>query len=246
MAQMPGPRPDATVLKAQLADAGAASDEALVARVLGGEHALFELLLRRHNQRLFRVARAILRQDADAEDAVQQAWISAYQRLDQFAGAARFSTWLTRIAIHASLARLRQTHRRGEVGLERSPNDEQQEEQMSRLPSPSPDPEQQASRRELVALVERAIDELPDIYRVVIMLRQVQQLSTAETAACLEVSEEVVKVRLHRGTALLRDALSARVDEVATDSFAFLGARCDRIVAGVLAAIAALPPRASS
>jgi RNA polymerase sigma-70 factor (ECF subfamily) len=233
MAQMPDPRPHPIV-----ADASDASDEALVARVLAGERAQFELLLRRHNQRLFRVARAILRQDAEAEDAVQQAWISAYRRLDQFAGAARFSTWLTRIAIHAALARLRQTQRRAEVGLDRSP----QEEPMSQLPSPSPDPEEQASRRELTVLVERAIDELPDIYRVVIMLRQVQQLSTAETAACLEVSEEVVKVRLHRGTALLRDSLSARVDAVASDSFAFLGTRCDRMVAGVLAAIARLPP----
>jgi RNA polymerase sigma-70 factor (ECF subfamily) len=217
------------------------SDEEIVARVLAGERALFELLMRRHNQQLFRVARAILRHDAEAEDAVQQAWISAYQRMDQFAGAARFSTWLTRITIHAALARLRRTHQRNEVAWETP----EQEERMSQVRSPSPDPEEQASGRELTALVERAIDDLPEIYRLVVMLRQVQQLSTAETAACLEVSEEVVKVRLHRGTAMLRDAMTARVDALAAETFAFLGARCDRIVAGVLAALAALPPRAN-
>jgi RNA polymerase sigma-70 factor (ECF subfamily) len=218
------------------------TDEEIVTRVLAGESALFELLMRRHNQQLYRVARAILRHDAEAEDAVQQAWISAYQRMDQFAGAARFSTWLTRITIHSALARLRRTQQRNEVAWQT----EQEEERMSQLPSPNPDPERQAAGRELTALVERAIDELPEIYRLVVMLRQVQQLSTAETAACLEVSEEVVKVRLHRGTAMLREAMAARVDALAADTFAFLGARCDRIVAGVLAEIAALPPRAKS
>jgi RNA polymerase sigma-70 factor (ECF subfamily) len=206
------------------------SDEALVARVLAGERALIEPLLRRHNQRLFRVARAILRDDDEAEDAVQQAWIAAYQRLAQFAGTAHFSTWLTRIAIHAALGRLRQAKRHGES--EREP-----EEAMNRLASPTASPEEQVSRRELTTLLERAIDELPDHYRMVVMLRQVQQLSTAETAECLEVSEDVVKVRLHRGQALLRQALAAQLDEVAGETFSFLGARCDRIVAAVMHAI---------
>jgi RNA polymerase sigma-70 factor (ECF subfamily) len=219
--------------KLALARAGGLSDEAVVDRVRSGERALFELLMRRHNQRLFRVARAILRNDADAEDAVQQAYLQAYRRLDQFAGAARFSTWLTRITIHTALARRRQARQRAEVPM--APP--QQEEMMSKLASPSEDPEVQVSRRELTALLERAIDQLPEIYRVVVMLRQVQQLSTAETAECLEVSEEVVKVRLHRGTALLREAMTARLDAVATETFGFLGERCDRIVAGVMDAI---------
>jgi RNA polymerase sigma-70 factor (ECF subfamily) len=212
-------------------------DEDVVARVLGGEAALFELLMRRHNQQLFRVTRAILRNDADAEDAVQQAWISAYQRMDQFAGAAKFSTWLTRIAIYAALGKLRQSRQRAEVALDETP----EEERMSQLPSPLPDPEAQVAGRELTALVERAIDELPEIYRLVVMLRQVQQLSTAETAACLEVSEEVVKVRLHRGTAMLRAAMASRIDSLTADAFSFLGERCDRIVKNVLAAIARMP-----
>ncbi len=206
--------------------------------MVDGEIGLFELLMRRHNQRLFRVARAILRHDADAEDAVQQAYLSAYQRLGQFAGAAQFSTWLTRIAIHASLARLRKERHRIEVVAEGP----RHEEIMSKVAAPSENPEESASRRELTALLEHAIDELPEIYRVVIVMRQVQQLSTAETAECLEVSEEVVKVRLHRATGMLRAALAARVDSLAAQTFSFLGERCDRIVAGVLDEIGKLPP----
>jgi RNA polymerase sigma-70 factor, ECF subfamily len=212
------------------------SDEAVVARVLAGERALFELIMRRHNQRLFRVARAILRDDDEAEDAVQQAYIAAFERLAQFAGAARFSTWLTRIAIHTSLARLRRTRQRAEVTSGPEP-----EEVMSKLASPSENPEEQVSRRELTVLLERAIDELPDLYRVVVMMRQVQQLSTAETAECLEVSEDVVKVRLHRGTAMLRQAMAQRMEAMAGETFAFLGERCDRIVAAVMRAVGGEP-----
>jgi RNA polymerase sigma-70 factor (ECF subfamily) len=217
-------------------DMGELSDEAVVTRVLAGEHALFELIMRRHNQRLFRVARAIVRDDDEAEDAVQQAYIAAYERLAQFAGAARFSTWLTRIAIHTALARLRRARQRAEVTSGR-----EQEEVMRKVPSPSESPEEQLSRRELTALLERAIDELPDLYRVVVMMRQVQQLSTAETAECLEVSEDVVKVRLHRGTAMLRQSMAARMETMAGDTFAFLGERCDRIVAAVMRAITGEP-----
>jgi RNA polymerase sigma-70 factor (ECF subfamily) len=226
--------------KLALEGGGRLSDDEVVARVVDGEVGLFELLMRRHNQRLFRVTRAILRNDADAEDAVQQAYLSAYQRLGQFAGAAQFSTWLTRIAIHASLARLRKDRHRIEV-VSDGPR---QEEMMSKLPSPSENPEETVGRRELTALLEQAIDELPEIYRVVIMMRQVQQLSTAETAECLEVTEEVVKVRLHRATGMLRAALEGRVDALAAQSFPFLGVRCDRIVASVLEEIDKLPPPA--
>jgi RNA polymerase sigma-70 factor (ECF subfamily) len=212
------------------------SDEEIVRSVLAGQAALFELIMRRHNQRLFRVARGILHNDADAEDAVQRAYLAAYQALGQFAGQARFSTWLTRIAIHAALGLRRKVVRRGETDLSA------QGDSLMTEPAQQDDPEQQTARRELTTLLERAIDELPEIYRVVVMLRQVQQLSVAETAACLEVSEEVVKVRLHRGTALLRAAMAAHLDALAPQAFAFLGARCDRIVANVLERIAALPP----
>ncbi|HEX8953557.1 MAG TPA: RNA polymerase sigma factor [Polyangia bacterium] len=215
-------------------DDGALSDEDVVARVRGGDTAVFEILMRRYNQRLFRAARAILRDDADAEDAVQQAYLAAYAHLDQFAGAARFSTWLTRIAIREALGKLRSRKRRGEIAL-----DGEQEETMMK-DEPDESPEQYADRRELVGILEAAVDGLPEIYRVVFMMREVEQLSTSECAEVLELSEEAVKVRLHRARAMLRDGLFAKMDTSLARSFPFLGARCDRIVAAVMAQ---LPPR---
>jgi RNA polymerase sigma-70 factor (ECF subfamily) len=211
-----------------MADAQTAMTDAdVVARVLKGETALFEILLRRYNQRLFRIARSILRSDDEAEDAVQQAYINAFTHLGQFAGDAAFATWLTRIAIHEALARTRQRTRRAETDLE-------EQEQMNRLVSDRRSPEEQAADRELTGLVEAAVDELPELYRTVFMMREVQQLSTAETAECLEVSEESVKVRLHRAKAMLRENLAARVEAGAAQAFPFLGARCDRLVARVM------------
>ncbi|HEY2747489.1 MAG TPA: RNA polymerase sigma factor [Polyangia bacterium] len=211
----------------------APTDEQIVTRVLAGDSALFELIMRRHNQRLFRAARAILRNEAEAEDAVQQAYISAFEHLDQFQGDAQLATWLTRIAIRAALARLRGIKRRGETELELQP----QEEAMSAHRPSAETPEQQVATRELTRIVENAVDELPEIYRLVFVMREVQQLSTAEAAACLEVSEDVIKIRLHRAKAMLRDAMSSQVDAAAAEAFAFLGARCDRIVAAVLSRI---------
>jgi RNA polymerase sigma-70 factor (ECF subfamily) len=209
------------------------TDEQIVARVVAGETALYELILRRHNARLFRAARAILGNDADAEDAVQQAYISAYDHLAQFHGEARLSTWLTRIVIRAALARARSASRRAEVGLEGLAD----EEIMSL--KAGDDPEAKAAGSELRVIVERAVDELPEIYRLAFVLREVQQLSTAEAAECLEVSEEVIKIRLHRAKAMLREHLDARLDAAAPELFAFLGPRCDAIVQRVMAALAA-------
>ena len=207
------------------------TDEQVIARVLDGEAPLFEILMRRHNQRLFRMARAILRNDAEAEDAVQQAYLSAYQHLAQFAGQSKFATWLTQIALNAALALGRQSSRRAEVDL----SDELKEGVMSgRLESRVPSPEQVVSGREMAGLVERAVDELPEIYRVVFMMREVQQLSTAEAADCSALSEENVKVRLHRAKTLLRETMVSRMDAAATGIFPFLGERCDRIVAFVM------------
>ncbi|MDB4971162.1 MAG: polymerase, sigma-24 subunit, subfamily [Myxococcales bacterium] len=208
-------------------------DQEVVTRVLAGENALFEILMRRYNQRLFRTVRSILRSDAEAEDAVQQAYISAYTKLAQFAGAALFSTWLTRIAVHEALARTRRRNRLAEVDLEEL-------EAMKPIVSPERSPEEQLSGREDAAQLEAVIDALPEGYRVVFMLREVQQLSVAETAECLELSEENVKVRLHRAKAMLRDALYARLESAAPRSYPFLGARCDRMVAAVMVAIIAI------
>jgi RNA polymerase sigma-70 factor, ECF subfamily len=213
-----------------LADPASLTDAEVVARVLAGDGALFELIMRRYNQRLFRAARAILRSEVEAEDAVQQAYISAFEHLPQFHGDAQFSTWLTRITIRAALGRLRKLRRRGEVDL--MPYDGDRDTMSGPRDA---DPEHQAAGRELTTLVERAIDALPEKYRLTFMLREVQQLSTAEAADCLEVSEDVVKIRLFRAKAMLRDALAAHVGARAGDAFSFMGARCDRVVAAVLA-----------
>ena len=204
----------------------AATDEDIVARVLGGETALFELLMRRHNQRLYRVARGIVGDDAEAEDVTQEAYVRAFQHLGQFAGRAKFSTWLTRIAVHEASARRRRRGRQIDV-----------EESIPALASTAAGPEQRAADQELGRAIEAAIDALPVVYGAVFMLREVEGLSTAETAACLEINEETVKTRLHRARALLRNHITARVGAAARESFQFAGARCDRTVAAVMARI---------
>src|SRR5690348_7993852 len=158
------------------------SDEEVVRRVLDGETALFEILMRRYNRRLYRVARAILREDAEAEDVMQDAYVRAYQHLDQFAGRAKFSTWLTRIAVHEALARA--NRRRRYEALDASPNS--QGENMM-FPSNVPSPEQEAAAAQTNGMLEAAILSLPETYRTVLMLRDMEELSTAETAEALEL-----------------------------------------------------------
>lgn len=210
------------------------SDAGVVRRVLGGEPALFEVLMRRHNQRVYRAVRSVLRDETECEDAVQQAWLDAYAHLGQFQGTAAFSTWLIRIALNEALVRVRQRPRpslaeRGEENL------------MGTGPQ---DPETRAADREIGRMVEEAVDALPEGYRRVFMLREVDGMSTADTALSLGVSEEVVKVRLHRARLALRDLLYARAGPSAQSAFAFLGARCDRMVANVLERILRPPPAA--
>jgi RNA polymerase sigma-70 factor (ECF subfamily) len=172
--------------------------------VRDGETALFEILMRRYNQRLYRVARAILKDDGEAEDVMQQAYVNAYVHLHQFAERASFSTWLTKIAVYEALAR---SGRRGAV--ERLTVFESGEDTMTSIPAPAPDPEHQAFASELRSLLESAVDSLPEHHRVVFTLRQVEGLSTAETAECLGISEESVKTRLHRARAQIRNDLSS-------------------------------------
>jgi RNA polymerase sigma-70 factor (ECF subfamily) len=207
-------------------------DDEVVTRVLRGDLAVFEILMRRYNQRLFRVARAIVRVDAEAEDVVQQAYLSAYTHLRQFGGRSKFSTWLTRIAVNEALARTRHRVRLAEVELE--------VEDLKSMAANTRTPEETTSGHELGALVEGAIDGLEEPYRVVFMMREVEQLSVAETAECLEISEENVKVRLHRAKAMLREALFAKVSTAASGAFSFLGARCDRLVEAVMGKIRTL------
>jgi RNA polymerase sigma-70 factor, ECF subfamily len=209
------------------------SDEDIVRQVLAGETALFELLMRRYNERLYRAARAITRDDREAEDVIQQAYVNAFSNLGQFKGHAQFATWLTRIAINEALARVR---RRGRY----EPFDDDHPSNVEPfMPlNATPDPERQAFAGELRDLLEWAIDSLPAGAREVFVLRDVEGLSTADTAASLGVSEDVVKTRLSRARTSLRRALLERAGASAPDVFRFYRPRCDRVVAHVLARIA--------
>lgn len=207
------------------------SDEQIVGRVVAGQTALFEVLMRRHNERLYRAARSIVKDDSEAEDVMQQAYVNAYSHLRQFDGRSRFSTWLTRIAIHEALARAR---RRGRY-IDMDP--EQPTLTLVTSMATSLDPERLAFSRELGALMESAIDRLPDGAREVFILRMVEGMSTEEVAAALDVSEAVVKTRLSRARAALRRELSAQTEAVAANTFRFFRPGCDRVVAAVLARI---------
>lgn len=206
------------------------TDPAVVARVVGGEPALFEILMRRHNQRVYRTIRAILRTDDEVEDAMQSTYLKAYANLAQFQGDALFSTWLTRIAVNEALGRLRRKRIR--------PVEELEEETTSAVAAADPGPEEVAMGTEVQRLLEAEILRLPEHYRIVLMLRQIEGLSTEETAASLGVSEDVVKTRLKRARSMLRDALLERAGLVVDSLFAFRATRCDRVVGSVLAVIA--------
>lgn len=200
------------------------SDEEVARRVVAGESELFELLLRRHNQRLYRAARGVVGNDAEAEDVVQDAWVRAYEHLAGFRGEARLSTWLTRIALHEAWARLRRGRRF--VALE--PDDTS----MSSADD-APGPERLAAGSELGALLTDAVNRLPPAARAAFVLRDVEGLSTEETAELLELSPGAVKVRLHRARAKLRDELDRRLGDAARELYRIAGERCDRLVEGV-------------
>ncbi len=212
------------------------SDMDVVRRVRAGETALFEILMRRHNQRLYRVARAIVKDDSEAEDVMQEAYVNAYTHLHQFAERAQFSTWLTRIAVHEALARIRKSARLTELDEDA----ETGEQDVGAFSHPTRTPEQQASNEELRALLEAAVEAMPQAYRVVFVLREIEGLNTAENAEVLSVSEETVKTRLHRGRALLREELFQRAGIATSYAFEFHLSRCDRVVAAVMGRIAAL------
>jgi len=205
------------------------TDEEVVSRVLDGETALFEVLMRRHNERVYRAARAILRDEREAEDVMQQAYVNAFEHLAQFDRRAKFSTWLTKIAVYEALARARQRGRYDSL------------DEMDVMPvetlmpiTQRPDPERETFGRELGRLIESAVDLLGDGYREVFMMRQVEGLSTAETAQVLGVSEDVVKTRFSRARHALQEDLLARTGEAAATAFTFGQSRCDRVVAAVL------------
>jgi RNA polymerase sigma-70 factor, ECF subfamily len=191
-------------------------DEEIVRRVLEGETSLFELLIRRYNQRLYRATRAILKDEEAAEDAIQEAYVSAFANLDRFAGEAKFSTWLTKIAVYEALGRLRRRKRM---------------EEMTDMAGHSATPERTAYGKELQIAIESAVDALPSPYRSVFVLRDIEEMTGAETADCLGITEETVKTRLHRARRLLRHRLERTVGAAFQGAFAFGAQRCDRIAA---------------
>jgi RNA polymerase sigma-70 factor (ECF subfamily) len=207
-------------------------DAEVVRRVRAGDGALFELLMRRHNRRVYRAIRSILRGEADVEDAMQEAYVSAFEHLAQFNGQSSFSTWLTRIAVNTALMRVRSGRRRLTLVTSDSPEEET-------MPDPIevPEPERQAASRETAAILEHALDAIPELYRTVFVLREVEQLDTSETAAVLGVGDDVVKTRLHRARTALREQLLTMVGGTAKDAFDFQAPRCDRVVRAVLARI---------
>jgi RNA polymerase sigma-70 factor (ECF subfamily) len=210
------------------------SDTAVVERVRRGDVALFEVLMRRHNRKLYRAVRSVLRNEDEIEDVMQQAYVSAFQHLDQFAERSSFSTWLIRIGVNEALARLRRDRRfvddaGGDVVAERRSHER--------------GPEARAADGELRRALEDAIDGLAPAYRTVFVLREIEDVSTEETADVLGLSVEAVKVRLHRARKQLRDALYARAGLASADVFPFDDPRCDRIVHAVFARIAAAPRR---
>lgn len=222
-----------TIVPVVASPCGELSDEEVVRRVVAGERELFELLVRRYNQRVYRAVRAILRDSEDAEDVMQQAYVNAYRALRQFEGRASFATWLTKIAIREAIAR-----NRSNVAHLHVVTEAEREDGMIELAEPAPGPEERAVAADLMQHVEAEVAALPETYRSVLLLREVEGLSTEETAACLEVSTDVVKTRLHRARTMLRDALYRRAGSGFRTLFPFGAQRCDRVVAGVMSAIA--------
>ena len=206
----------------------ALTDDEIVSRVRAGETQLFELIMRRHNQRIYRAARAILRDDGEAEDVMQDAYVRAYAHLHEFEGRSSFSTWLTRIAVHEALSRLRR-------GRRFQPIDSPTQETQYHMPTaPRFTPEQQASDSEIRAVLGKAIDSLPDEFRSVFVLRALEEMSGAETAECLGIPEETVKTRLFRARARLQETLLEALEPSAPRAYELHLSRCDRVVAAVL------------
>ena len=209
------------------------SDAALCQRVVDGEQAAFADLMRRYNRRLYRVARSILRDDAEAEDALQEAYIQAYRALPGFRGESALGTWLTRIVMNAALMRRRSAGRMAEV-IEMRGAPAEDEPAAMREPAQHEQPDQAAQRAQARVLLEAKIDRLPEVFRTVFILRAVEELSVEETAGVLDIPEATVRSRYFRARGMLREALARELDFALEDAFGFDGARCDRIVANVM------------
>jgi len=216
------------------------SDVEIAQRVADGDEDAFHFLMRRHNQTLYRTARSILKDDAEAEDAVQESYLLAYRAMGSFRGDAKLSTWLVRIVVNEAIARSRKRKRTAEiicldsdrtVGRATDDHDARKDDMRE---DTAEQPEASALRAETRRLLEQKIDELPDAFRAVFVLRGVEEMTAGETALALGIPDATVRTRFFRAKGLLREALAREIDFALEDAFAFAGARCDRIVDGVL------------
>jgi RNA polymerase sigma-70 factor (ECF subfamily) len=216
------------------------SDAELAQRMSAGDTVTLERVMRRYNQSLYRAARSILKNEQDAEEAVQDAYLKGYRNIGQFHGQAKLSTWLTRIVINEALVRQRKHRRRAAIipidadAAVDSPTAE--DSPMPKVTSASP--ERDAERAEVRRLIERNIDKLPDAFRCVFVLRALEEMTVEETASCLDIAEATVRSRYFRARGLMREAIAREIDLNHEDAFSFAGTRCDRIVAGVMARLA--------
>ena len=212
---------------------GVPDDEALVRQALTRDAAAFRAIMQRHNRRLYRIARSILRNESEAEDAVQETYIKAFTHLHSFRAESSLSTWLSRIAMNEALERLR---RQRPMAERQSVDAFAREAQILAFPrtSASADPERAMAQREIIELVERAADGLPEIFRIVFVMRVIEGMSVEETAALLDLEPKTVKTRLHRARKLLRKHLENEIGPMFLNAFPFAGARCESITAAVV------------
>ncbi|HVU40235.1 MAG TPA: RNA polymerase sigma factor [Xanthobacteraceae bacterium] len=212
----------------------ARSDESdLVRRALSRDGAAFRTIMERHNRRLYRIARAVLRDDSEAEDTVQESYVRAFANLGTFRGDSSLATWLGRIALNEALGRLRRRRPAAPIDTMEVLRTDAQIIQFPNAMT-AEDPERTMAQREILRLVERATEALPEIFRTVFVTRVIEGMSVQETAELLDIEPETVKTRLHRARHLLRDQLESEIGPVLLDAFPFAGRRCARVTDAVL------------
>jgi RNA polymerase sigma-70 factor, ECF subfamily len=217
-----------------------ADDAELVRRALARDDTAFRTIMARHNRRLYRIARGILRNDSDAEDAVQEAYVQAFTHLNGFRGDSSLATWLSRITMNEALGRLRKVRPAGDF---ESFEEHRHEAQIIPFPdsTATDDPERTMAQREILRLVEEAADNLPEIFRTVFVMRVIEGMNTEETASLLDLQPETVKTRLHRARQMMRDKLDEQIGPLLMEAFPFAGRRCERLTSAVMERLGFIP-----
>lgn len=223
------------MVRPQTRGRGRDAEAGLIRRAVSNDEAAIRAIIQEHNQRLYRVARSIVREDAEAEDVLQEAYLHAFSNLAEFRGDSRLSTWLTRIVVNEALQRLRR--RKPSSGIPLNVDGGAQVIPFPGAAQLSDDPERNMAQREICQLVEQAIDALPQEFRTVLVSRILEGMSVEETADALDVRPETVKTRLHRARGLLKDALAEHMEGLFSDVFPFQGERCERVTNAVVAAL---------